>query len=153
MAQASQSSNPSAPQPIPSGGTGSGNGKFLIIGVAPDLVDFTDPTIPKGLTPADIQKGLEAAQADIAAIGASASLCMITNNPLESNALIQGCLTNSTYEGIIIGNAIRSGLKSFSLFEMVMNIVNRKAPNSKIGFNQSPKDSAEVAKRIAAKFY
>ena len=130
-----------------------GKGKFLIIGIAPELVDYTDPSLPVGLTPADVQKGLEAAQAEIAANGSTADLCMITVVAKDSHPIIQNCLKRSSYEGVIIGNGIRSGSKTFTLFEMTINVVSHEAKGSKIGFNQTPKDSAAVATRISETDY
>jgi hypothetical protein len=47
----------------------------------------------------------------------------------------------------VIGGGLRLPPKSLQLFETVINVVHKAAPNASIAFNTRPEDTAEAAAR------
>ena len=120
--------------------------QVLIVGIAPESVDLKDPSLPKGLTAADIQKGLEAAQKEIAANGNHGDLCMIKPD-LSSEATVRKCLAQKKYDCVVIGSGIRVPVPNFQLFETLLNVIHQEAPSAVIALNANAKDSAASSVR------
>lgn len=125
--------------------------KFLIIGVAPDAVDYTDPSIPRDVTPEVISKGLARAQQRFAEQGDRADLCLIRLDG-SAEAAVTKALVGSSYDCVIIGRGIREPAANLALFEIIVNAVIRYAPGTAIAFNSQPPDSPEAAQRVLSHF-
>lgn len=59
-------------------------------------------------------------------------------------AVVTAALRAQPWECVVIGGGVRSELE---LFERVVNLVRRHAPDSAIAFNASPSDTFEAAAR------
>jgi len=141
----------------PPGGFGGKGGKFerthrvLIVGLDPRNADPNDPTIPKGLTPELILKGLEGAAVKIAESGTPAELCLISPVVKVAEEILRGCFKKERYDVIVVGAGIRTIEANVELLESVVNTTHMMSPFAAMGFNKNPVDSAEVAARILAK--
>ncbi len=132
-------------------GESEGGLNVLIVGETPESVDVSDPSLPPGLTPEIIQKGLDEAVAEIEASGNHADLCLILpDSTAEANVL--NCLRSERYQGVVIGAGIRLPPSHLLFFEDVINAVHRGARWAGIAFNVNPKDSANAAGRALAKY-
>lgn len=120
--------------------------RILLIGIAPEAVDYSDPDLPPGMDAGKIAAGLAEAQAAFAAKGDSCDLCMLDlkGPPEEPIAL---ALSGLPYDCVVIGGGIRIPKASLILFEQVVNAVRRHAPVVPIAFNTSPANSVEAAGR------
>ena len=128
------------------------NRSVLIVGIAPEAVDLTDPSLPPGLTVEIIRQGLVNAQAEIAAAGDHADLCMIQPDA-TAEATVHGCFaTHPDYDAVVVGAGIRLPPNNLILFENVINTIHRDARFAAIAFNVNPADSAAAAERVLAKF-
>ena len=56
-------------------------------------------------------------------------------------------LRREPYECVVIGGGIRKEEELLGLFEVVVNLVRRHAPQAAIAFNTGPDDSADAAQR------
>ena len=65
-------------------------------------------------------------------------------------ALLQSALKGAAYDCVVIGGGLRLPPKSLALFETVVNIVHKGAPNAAIAFNTRPEDTADAAARQLA---
>ncbi|MDO6416864.1 hypothetical protein Q4F19_20945 [Sphingomonas sp. BIUV-7] len=120
--------------------------RILIIGIAPDAVDFSDPDLPPGADAAMIAGGLAEAQLLFAAQGDRCDLCLLDlKGPADVPIAAQ--LARETYDCIVIGGGIRLPRANLELFEAVVNAVHRHAPVVPIAFNTSPANSVEAAGR------
>jgi hypothetical protein len=61
--------------------------------------------------------------------------------------MLETALKAATYDCVVIGGGLRLPPKSLALFETVVNIIHKTAPNAAIAFNTSPEDTAESAAR------
>ncbi|RUY70469.1 hypothetical protein EN965_09915, partial [Mesorhizobium sp. M7A.F.Ca.CA.001.05.1.1] len=72
--------------------------------------------------------------------------CMITPDAAGFTAL-KRALSDATYDCVVIGGGLRLPPKALPLFETVVNIIHKAAPNAAIAFNTRPEDTAEAAAR------
>lgn len=120
---------------------------ILFVGQKPETVDFTDPALPPGFDAAKINAGIEIAVQSIAARGWTGETCMITPDDAGSAQLKQR-LGSGMYDCIVVGGGLRVPPKSLALFEEVVNIVHKHAPQAVIAFNTRPEDTADAAARV-----
>jgi len=120
--------------------------KILVIGMDPKTIDFTNPEIPQGVTPEKIEKGTAATLEQLRLLGYNAELFLVKTGATDLSNLTKQ-LQDKNYDGVVIGNGIRSIKVNFILFEQLVNIVHVSAPKAKIIFNTSPTDTDEAVKR------
>lgn len=119
---------------------------LLIIGVNPFTIDFTNPELPKGLTPEAVEKGTQATVEKLKVLGYEVEIFLINAGSSDLSKL-EDQLMNKRYAGVLIGNGIRSIASNFILFEQIVNVVHANAPKAKIIFNTLPTDTEEAVKR------
>ncbi len=120
--------------------------KVLVIGMAPRTIDFTNPEIPQGLSVEKIEKETEATLEQLRSLGYDAELFLVETGATDLSNLTKQ-LNNKNYDGVVIGNGIRSIKVNFILFEQLINEVHANAPKAKIIFNSLPTDTLESVKR------
>lgn len=120
--------------------------RILVIGYAPDAVDFTDPAVPPGL---DEQLVAEGIARDIQLMhdrGWEAEhLPIRVGESLRGDILDR--LASNTFDCIVIGAGVRMTTKHVAEFEQVIDAVRDGAPQTPIAFNSSPDSSGEAAAR------
>lgn len=118
----------------------------LFVGQEPDTVDFSDPALPAGLDASKINSGISTAMKQMSERGWQADLCLV--RPDESaRDVLEGHLQKAVYDCVVIGGGIRVPPKSLLLFETLINVVHKSAPNAFIAFNTHPEDTADAAAR------
>lgn len=120
--------------------------KILIIGMDPHTIDFTNPEIPQGLSIEKIEKGANATLEKLHSMNYDAELFLIETGATDLSNLAKQ-LNEKNYDGVVIGNGIRSITTNFILFEKIINVVHTHASKSKIIFNTLPSNTAEAIKR------
>jgi hypothetical protein len=120
--------------------------KIVIIGMNPETIDFTNPELPKGLTVDIIEQGTKATLEKLNSIGYDAETFLIDTGASDL-AKLSNQLKEKNYDGVVIGNGIRSIKSNFILFEQIINVVHSNAPKSKIIFNSLPTDTDEAINR------
>ena len=120
--------------------------KVLIIGIDPKTIDFTDPEVPQGLTAEKIEQGTEATLEQLRSQGYDAELFLVETGAADLSGLTKQ-LKDGNYDGVVIGNGIRSMKVNFILFERLVNAVHAAAPNAKIIFNTLPTNTDEAVRR------
>jgi hypothetical protein len=118
----------------------------LIVGETPEKVDFSDPAIPVGLTPAQIRQGLESSLDELRAKGRVAHLVYLDTKETAPEQLAHA-LDGNRFDVIVVGAGLRIIPRQTEMFEVVMNIIRISAPQAKLAFNLSPDDSARAAER------
>jgi hypothetical protein len=118
----------------------------LFVGQKPETVDFSDPALPPGFDAAKINAGIAVAVAKIKERGWQGTTCMITPDPAGS-AMLEKALQGAAYDCVVIGGGLRLPPKSLALFEIVVNVIHKAAPNAAIAFNTRPEDTADAAAR------
>ena len=119
---------------------------ILFVGQKPETVDFSDPSLPPGFDADKINAGIAVAVAKIRERGWHGDTCMITPDDAGS-AMLETALYSAAYDCVVIGGGLRLPPKSLALFETVVNLVHKAAPDAAIAFNTRPEDTAEAAAR------
>ena len=116
---------------------------ILAIGLDPAFVDFT--AFPQ-LTPALVRHYLDSQIDRLRALGYDADSCFIdlgeTAEQMTTTALKSKC-----YDCVVIGAGLREPADHLMLFEKIINLVHRLAPDASICFNVNPADTAEAVQR------
>lgn len=120
--------------------------RILFVGQKPETVDFTDPSLPPGLDAAKINAGIALGVAKIEERGWQVDTCMITPDP-DGYAMLKKALGDAEYDCVVIGGGLRAPPKGLRVFETVVNIVHRAAPEAAIAFNTQPEDTADAVAR------
>ena len=120
--------------------------RLLLVGIDPDLVDFTKSPIPD-LTAAKVRAGVEASRATLETLGYGVKTLYVDDGKTAETTLADE-LGKNPYDCIMIGAGLRTVPPYFLLFEKLMNVVHRHAPPSmKICFNTNPMDTTDAVKR------
>ncbi|MCE4224304.1 hypothetical protein HCU64_11125 [Methylobacterium sp. C25] len=119
--------------------------QVLLIGYAPDAVDFSDPALPPGMNAEKIAAGIEICLKDMRDRGWGADFCSI--RPRDAVATVTLQLQAKTYDCVVIGGGVRLASDGLIVFEAVINAVREYAPDAAIAFNSRPENSAEAAAR------
>jgi hypothetical protein len=120
--------------------------RVLFVGQQPETVDFSDPALPPGFNAEKINAGIAIGAAKITERGWQADLCMIPPDE-TAGPMLEKQLASTVYDCVVIGGGLRLPPKNLQLFETVINVVHKAAPNASIAFNTRPEDTAEAAAR------
>jgi hypothetical protein len=120
--------------------------RILFVGQKPETVDFSDPSLPPGFNADKINAGIAVAVAKIKERGWQGDTCMITPDN-AGRTLLEKTLKSAAYDCVVIGGGLRIPPKGLALFETVVNVVHKMAPNAAIAFNTRPEDTADAAAR------
>jgi hypothetical protein len=120
--------------------------RVLFVGQQPETVDFSDPALPPGLNAEKIHAGIATAMRQMAERGWQADLCLVRPDE-TAGPVLTSQLATASYECVVIGGGIRLPPNSLHLFEALINVVHKAAPNAAIAFNTRPEDTGDAAAR------
>lgn len=120
--------------------------RILFVGQKPETVDYSDPALPPGFDADKINAGIAVAVAKIAERGWEGDTCMVMPDETAA-ATLEKQLLSARYDCVVIGGGVRIPPKSLVLFERLVNIAHKTAPDAAIAFNTRPEDTAEAAAR------
>jgi len=115
----------------------------LAIGTEPSLVDFS--AFP-GLTAELVTSYIEAQIERLRAMGYDADSCLIDLGD-TAEAVATKALRSQQFDCVMIGAGLRQPGERLILFEKVINLIHRLAPQASICFNTNPADSADAVRR------
>jgi len=118
----------------------------LIIGLDPTLIDFSRPGYPPGMTAAKVLAGLKSCEDELTGLGYSVQMCLTDFGETAEDA-VRNRLEQEQFDCILIGAGVRTNPSNFLLFEKLINVVHKHAPQAKICFNTMPNDTAAAVKR------
>jgi hypothetical protein len=120
--------------------------RILLLGYAPETVDFSDPALPPGMTAEKVHAGIAVALKQFAERGWESDVCFIRPDE-TAGPTVERQLGSTSYDCVVIGAGVRVPPRSLALFEAVINVVHKAAPGAAIAFNTRPDDSADAAAR------
>ena len=119
--------------------------RVLLMGLEPEVVDFSDPALPPGMSAQKVHDGVALAMKDMAGRGWQAESLMF--RPETAADQIQARLAGGGYDCVVIGAGVRLPPRNLRLLEQVINAVAKASPGTPIAFNTVPQDSADAAAR------
>lgn len=123
--------------------------RILLLGLDPETVDFSDPALPPGMTVEKVHAGIAVAVNQFRERGWESDVCSIRPDETARPA-VERQLRSTKYDCVVIGGGVRMPPRNLALFEVVIDIIRKAAPNAAIAFNTRPDDSADAAARWVA---
>lgn len=121
-----------------------GQGKrVLIIGLDPAVVNFDRWP---GLTRERLEAAIQADTAALSEAGYAVSVCFIDRGE-TAERVVTAALARDRYACVLVGAGVRKDDEMFALFETLINVIHRHAPDAAICFNTGPTDSAAAVRR------
>ena len=112
--------------------------RVLVIGLDPYRV-------PGPWDPQPIADGIEVGRARFIDHGVGAQFCLFgLDGSQDVEAVVTGSLCAQPWECVVIGGGVRNQPE---LFELLVNLVRRHAPDAAIAFNTVPEDTFDAAAR------
>ena len=118
----------------------------LLIGLDPTLIDFSKPGYPPGMDATKVFAGLRSSEAELTGLGYGVQMCL-TDFGETAESVVESQLKQKAFDCVLIGAGVRTNPSNFILFEKLINIVHKHAPQAKLCFNTLPSDTAEAVKR------
>ncbi len=123
--------------------------RVLLLGLDPEIVDFSDPALPAGMTIEKVHAGIAVAQRQFAERGWESDVGFIRPDETAGPA-VERFLASKSYDCVVIGAGLRLPPRCLVVLELVINAVRKAAPSAAIAFNTRPDDSAAAAARWVA---
>ena len=117
--------------------------KVLAIGLDPAFADLSAfPTLTVELVRAYVDQQIERVRQS----GFEVDSCLVDRGE-SAVEMVETALRAKRYDCVLLGVGLREPPDLLRLFEKILDIVHRLAPDSRIAFNTSPADSAEAVRR------
>jgi hypothetical protein len=113
----------------------------LAIGIDPVFVDFT--ALPQ-FTPEMFRSYIDAQLERVRGMGYDVTSCLIGDT---AEAVTAEALKSHRFDCVLIGAGLRLPPERLVLFEKIVNLIHRLAPQASICFNTTPADTAEAVQR------
>ncbi|GHH65533.1 hypothetical protein GCM10017673_09740 [Streptosporangium violaceochromogenes] len=115
--------------------------RVLVIGLDPYRV-------PGPWNPKPVADAIEAGTARFAEHGVGVETCLFgLDGSDDVEAIVSRALRARSWECVVIGGGVRKPEDQLELFEQVVNLVRRHAPQAAIAFNGTPTDTFDAAAR------
>jgi hypothetical protein len=105
--------------------------RILSVGLDPMRIDFSDPgahTVA-GVDAERVIRGLHANKALLSGLGFDFDICLLDYGD-TAEPMLRRTLTETTYDCILVGAGIRLIPDNTALFETLMNVIHRTAPDA-----------------------
>ncbi|HZZ47919.1 MAG TPA: hypothetical protein VFE65_13620 [Pseudonocardia sp.] len=104
--------------------------------------------VPGPWDPAPVVEALVAGMADFARAGIGVESCLFgLDGSDDIEAVVTAALDGHRWEVVVVGGGIRKPEDQLELFERIVNLVHRLAPEAAIAFNATPSDIFAAAAR------
>jgi hypothetical protein len=112
----------------------------LVIGLDPHRV-------PGPWDPEPVATAIDAGLASLSERGFEAVPCLVGLDGEDAPATVAAALGSRRWDCVLVGGGIRRSEELLALFEDVVNLVHRHAPDAAIAFNATPQDLADAVTR------
>jgi hypothetical protein len=117
--------------------------RVLAIGIEPGSADYS--AFPQ-LTPELVRSYIEAQLLRLRDLGYEVTSCLVDLGE-TAEAAVTAALRDERFDCVVIGAGLREPKERLLLFERILNLVHRLAPDAAICFNTTPADTAEAVQR------
>jgi hypothetical protein len=109
------------------------------------VLGFDPYRVPGPWDPGPAADGIEAGRARFVEHGLGAEFCPFgLDGSDDVEGVVSAALSAHAWECVVVGCGVRNSLE---LFERVVNLVRRHAPDAAIAFNATPEETFEAAAR------
>ncbi|WP_030669706.1 hypothetical protein [Streptomyces sp. NRRL B-1347] len=110
------------------------------------LVVGYDPQAIPGGDAAAVQAVLDGQLARFAELGVEAAMTVVVFDESAEPVLVKS-LTKRPWDVVVVGGGIRKTEQLLPLFEQIVNLIRRHAPQAAVAFNSNGGDTVEAARR------
>ncbi len=121
--------------------------RVLMLGIDPDEVDFTDPSLPPGLNADMIRAGIAQSLKRLEESGHDAAQMYVSSDLAVLTALADR-LVSDPVDVVTIGGGVTRPPENTGLFETLLNIVGRVSPTPRIALVMGPEHAPEAVNRV-----
>ncbi|MFD1531640.1 hypothetical protein [Pseudonocardia aurantiaca] len=115
--------------------------RVLLIGLDPYRV-------PGPWDPAPVADAIAVGMARFTDAGVGVESCLFgLDGSDDVEAVVTEALDSRSWEVIVVGGGVRKSEDQLDLFERIVNLVHRHAPDAAIAFNSTPGDTFDAAAR------
>jgi hypothetical protein len=115
--------------------------RVLVLGLDPRRV-------PGPWDPEPVVQAIGTGMARLAERGFEATSCLLALDGSDDvDARVSAALVSQRWGCVVVGGGLRGSEEQVELFETVINLVHRLAPQAEIAFNTSPQDLAVAVER------
>lgn len=115
--------------------------RVLVIGLDPYRV-------PGPWDPAPVADAIAVGMARFAAAGVGVESCLFgLDGSVDIEAVVTEALDRRPWDVVVVGGGVRRAEDRLELFERIINLVRRHAPDAAIAFNSTPDGTFEAAAR------
>lgn len=115
--------------------------RVLVIGLDPFRV-------PGPWAPEPVAERIATGIRQFAEHGVGVETCLFGLDGTDDiTAVVTQALRSNVWECVVVGGGVRTGDEQIELFEQVINLVRRYAPDAAIAFNSTPEDTYAAAAR------
>jgi hypothetical protein len=113
------------------------------------LVIGLDPyRVPGPWNPKPVADAIEIGLTALADRGFNAEACLVgLDGSDDVEARVTAALQSRSWDCVVVGGGIRTPEEQLELFESIINLISRYAPQAAIAFNHTPHDLADAAAR------
>ena len=113
------------------------------------LVIGLDPyRVPGPWDPAPVAAAIDRGLARFTDAGVGVESCLLgLDGSDDVDVVVTAALEGRPWDVVVIGGGIREPVDQLDLFERIVNLVHRHAPDAAIAFNESPDDIFDAAAR------
>ncbi len=117
--------------------------RVLAIGIEPGNADYS--AFPQ-LTPGLVRSYIEAQLLRMRDLGYEVTSCLVDLGE-TAEAAVTAAMRDERFDCVVIGAGLREPKERLLLFEKILNLIHRLAPDAAICFNTTPADTAEAVQR------
>ncbi|MFG2560893.1 hypothetical protein [Streptomyces sp. NPDC048496] len=115
--------------------------RVLVIGLDPYRV-------PGPWDPKPVADAIEVGIARFAEYGVGVETCLFGLDGSDNvEAVVAAALAARPWECVVVGGGVRKAEDQLELFEQVLNLIRRHAPDAAIAFNSTPAETFDAAAR------
>jgi hypothetical protein len=115
----------------------------ILIGLDPATVDYSKWP---GLSADKLVAAMNADKQRLAELGIAGQVCFVDPGGTPE-ATVSDALREVKYDVVLIGAGVRTAPDHFLLFEKLVNVAHRLAPEARLCFNTGPTDSVAAVQR------
>ncbi len=122
--------------------------KVLFVGIEPDQVDFSDPSLPPGMNAETIREGVRRSVEGLTAAGHTVDQLYVPAAREAAVSVFSARLAAAQPALVVIGGGVIIPPANRLLFEGLLNAIVKQSPPPAVGLIARPEDAPAAAARI-----
>lgn len=123
--------------------------KVLLVGQDHNSIDFSDPKFPEGFAKDVLNKTVDDGIKMMTDKGWEATPLFLPSEQTKAVNIIKNKINaDGPYDCVVLGGGMRIDNVGIRTFESIINAVHESAPQSKIGFNNTPEETLDIVNNL-----